>query len=44
MILQDLVAASGAKTAQGAWGLTADQVLRCLILKQLTGFSYRDLE
>lgn len=44
LVLQDLVAASGAKTAKGAWGLTADQVLRCLILKQLTGFSYRDLE
>jgi len=44
LVLQDLVAASGAETDQGAWGLTADQVLRCLILKQMTGFSYRDLE
>lgn len=44
LVLQDLVAASGAETDQGAWGLTADQVFRCLMLKQMTGLSYRDLE
>jgi IS5 family transposase len=44
MVWQDLVAASGAETPQGAYGLTADQVLRALLVKQMNGFSYRELE
>jgi IS5 family transposase len=41
---QDLLAAGGAQGyPQGAKGLAADQVLRALILKQMYGWSYRDL-
>lgn len=44
LILQDLRAASGSEqTTRGAEGLSADQVLRVLIIKQMNGFSYREL-
>lgn len=44
MIWQDLLAKGLAK--DGAWesgGLSGDQVLRALVIKQLNGFSYREL-
>jgi transposase, IS5 family len=44
LVLQDLRAASGsAKTTRGAAGLSAEQVLRILVVKQMNGFSYRGL-
>lgn len=44
MVWQDLAAAGLAKDGGlGAVGLSADQVLRALIVKQLNGFSYRQL-
>ena len=44
LVLQDLVAASGsAQATRGAGGLSAEQVLRILIVKQMNGFSYRAL-
>ena len=44
LVFQDLVAASGsAQTTRGAGGLSAEQVLRILIVKQMNGFSYRAL-
>jgi IS5 family transposase len=44
LVWQDLRTASGAKQArQGAGGLSADQVLRILVVKQMNGFSYREL-
>jgi IS5 family transposase len=44
LILQDLRAATGsASTTRGAGGLSADQVLRILVVKQMNGFSYRAL-
>lgn len=44
LVWQDLRAASGSKQArQGAGGLSADQVLRILMVKQMNGFSYREL-
>jgi transposase, IS5 family len=46
LVWQDLVAAGLASGIQqrGAEGLSASQVLRALILKQLNSFSYRQLE
>lgn len=44
LVLQDLLAASGsAQATRGAGGLSAEQVLRILLVKQMNGFSYRVL-
>lgn len=44
MVWQDLQAASGSRQAtRGAGGLSAEQVLRILVVKQMNGFSYREL-
>jgi len=44
LILGDLRAAGGAKRARtGAGGMTAEQVVRALLIKQMNGFSYREL-
>jgi transposase, IS5 family len=44
LVLQDLRAASGSPQAsRGAGGLSAEQVLRILVVKQMNGFSYREL-
>jgi IS5 family transposase len=44
LVWQDLRAASGsAQTERGAGGLSAEQVLRILVVKQMNGFSYRGL-
>jgi IS5 family transposase len=44
LVLQDLRAARGsAQTTLGAGGLSAEQVLRILVVKQMNGFSYRAL-
>jgi IS5 family transposase len=43
-VLQDLRGATHSKQAScGAGGLSADQVLRILVVKQMNGFSYREL-
>ena len=42
LVLQDL-APSGVLGDTGANGLSAEQILRALIIKQLNGFSYREL-
>ena len=43
-VLQDLRDATRLKKATcGAGGLSADQVLRILVVKQMNGFSYREL-
>jgi IS5 family transposase len=43
-VLQDLRGATGsAEGGRGAGGLSADQVLRILVVKQMNGFSYREL-
>ena len=44
LILQDLQAASGCNCSTGAEGMSAEQVLRTLIIKQIHDFSYRGLE
>lgn len=44
LVWQDLRAASGSKQANcGAGGLSGEQVLRILVVKQMNGFSYREL-
>lgn len=44
LVLQDLRRAAGCATAQtGAGGMSADQVVRALLLKQMSEFSYREL-
>ena len=44
LVLQDLRRATHSATApHGAGGLSADQVLRILVVKQMNGFSYREL-
>lgn len=43
LVWQDLVDASGAQQARGARGMTAEQVLRALILKQMNSWDYREL-
>jgi IS5 family transposase len=44
LVWQDLRAASSSKqTTRGAGGLSAEQVLRILVVKQMNGFSYREL-
>lgn len=43
LILHDLQEASGATEATGASGMSAAQVLRALVIKQINGFSYREL-
>ena len=44
LVLQDLQGATRSKEAtHGAGGLSADQVLRILVIKQMNGFSYREL-
>ena len=44
LVWQDLRAASGSTSAtRGAGGLSAEQVLRILVVKQMNGFSYREL-
>jgi IS5 family transposase len=44
LVLQDLRRATGSeKAATGAGGMSAEQVLRALLLKQMNGFSYRQL-
>jgi transposase, IS5 family len=44
LVLQDLKAAGGSKQAtRGTGGLSGDQVIRVLIIKQMNGFSYREL-
>ncbi len=43
LILHDLQRATGSRESTGALGLSGEQVLRALIVKQLNGFSYREL-
>lgn len=44
LVWQDLRDASNSKqTTRGAEGLSAEQVLRILVVKQMNGFSYREL-
>jgi len=44
LVWQDLRGASGSKqTPRGAGGLSGEQVLRILVVKQMNGFSYREL-
>jgi len=44
LVWQDLRTDSGSKSsARGAGGLSAEQVLRILVVKQMNGFSYRQL-
>src|SRR5262249_51444038 len=44
LVLQDLRSATRSSQAPcGAGGLSADQVLRILVVKQMNGFSYREL-
>ncbi len=44
LILRDLQTASGGTRAgTGAGGMTAEQVVRALLIKQMNGFSYREL-
>jgi hypothetical protein len=44
VVLQDLRAAChGPEVMRGAGGLSAEQVLRMLVVKQMNGFSYRVL-
>lgn len=43
VVWQDLRAAGSASATRGAGGLSADQVLRILVVKQMNGFSYRQL-
>jgi transposase, IS5 family len=44
LVLQDLrLAARSGPSATGVGGMSADQVLRALLLKQMNGFSYRQL-
>jgi IS5 family transposase len=44
LVLQDLRRAARSATAlHGAGGLSGDQVLRILVVKQMNGFSYREL-
>lgn len=44
LVWQDLQVASVSKKAtSGAGGLSADQIVRILIIKQMNGFSYREL-
>ena len=43
LILQDLQHAAGSREQTGSGGLSAEQVLRALIVKQINGFSYREL-
>ena len=44
LVLQDLRAATDSASAtRGAGGLSADQALRILVIKQMNGFSYREL-
>ena len=42
-ILQDLTAGKSEPQRAGAKGMSADQVLRCVIVKTLFGFSYEEL-
>ena len=41
--LQDLSRAKGLSHRQGAHGMSADQVLRCALVKTLFGFTYEEL-
>jgi IS5 family transposase len=44
LVWQDLQAAGGSKqTNRGVGGLSGDQVVRILVIKQMNGFSYREL-
>ena len=43
LILHDLQRAAGSRESTGAHGLSSEQVLRALIVKQLNGFAYREL-
>lgn len=44
LVWQDLQAAGGSKqTSRGVGGLSGDQVVRILVIKQMNGFSYREL-
>ena len=44
LVWQDLQAAGGTKwTSRGVGGLSGDQVVRILVIKQMNGFSYREL-
>lgn len=43
LILHDLQRAARSRESTGAQGLSGEQVLRALIVKQLNGFSYREL-
>lgn len=43
LVAQDLHEATGARDDTGATGMSAEQVLRALIIKQINGFSYREL-
>lgn len=43
LVLQDLSPGSPKAALKGARGMTAEQVFRALILKQMMGFSYREL-
>lgn len=43
LVWQDLVQASGARQSRGARGMSAEQVLRALLLKQMNSWDYREL-
>ena len=43
-LVHEALVASGAKPGTGRDAPTAEQVLRCLVIKMTYGFSYRDLE
>ena len=43
LILQDLQRGAGSREQTGSGGLSAEQVLRALIVKQINGSSYREL-
>jgi IS5 family transposase len=44
LVWQDLRTANGSKqTTRGAGGMSGEQVLRVLVVKQMNGFSYREL-
>lgn len=43
LVAQDLREATGARSDTGARGMSGEQVLRALLVKQINGFSYREL-
>lgn len=43
-LVHEALVAAGAKPGTGREAPTAEQVLRCLVIKQMHGYTYRDLE